>query len=299
MTTRIILIAALSAFTVSTRAQGFLETDYLSTSDMNDKAGNNYGKGDMLKVKGRYTLPLSLKMNELHQPTAWSLTLSAAYATMNNKGKAIKLNPDEIVNASLNVSHTRPLSDHWQLIASVGAGVYAAPNEIAWRSILANGAAIFAYKFSDYLSAGIGMGLTNSYGVPMVLPMGYLVWRTNGNVKVNVDMASGMTVRASTMLCKGFGLELTAIEIDGMSAVRRIDGESKIYSTMMMRSTLSPTFYLSRKTKIRLGIGGTWLRSVRMSDRSLKDFFKSFGDDEGKYHYKPAMRVNLVMSYEL
>lgn len=266
---------------------------------MNDKDGVNHGRGDMLRVKGRYTLPLSVKVNERKQPTAWSMTLAASYATLNNKGEAVSLNPDEILNASLNVSYTQPLSARWQLIASLGAGIYAAPSEIALRSVLANGAAIFAYKVSDNLSMGIGLGLTNSYGVPMVMPMGYLDWRTNGDIKVQVNMASGMSVKASTMFGKRFGLELTAIEIDGMSAVRLIDDETKIYSTMMMRSSLSPTLYLSDKMKLSLGIGGTWLRSSKMSKRSLKELFKSFSDDEGKYHFRPAMRVNVVMSYKL
>jgi len=189
----VIIISLALAMDGTARAQGFVETEYISTSDMNDKEGNDHGKGDMLRVRGRYTLPLSVNVNERHQPTAWSATLSASYATMDNKGEALTLNPDEIINASLNVSHTRPLSDHWQMIASVGAGVYATPNEIGWGSILANGAAIFAYRFSDNLSAGFGLGLTNSYGVPMVMPMGYLWLRTNGNFKVQVDMASGMT----------------------------------------------------------------------------------------------------------
>lgn len=295
----IIVFSLLTIISLMTRAQGFVETEYISMSDMNDKQGVSHGRGDMLRVKGRYTLPLSVKMNERQQPTAWTATLSASYATMNNKGEALSLNPDEIVNASLNISHTRPLSDRWQLIASLGAGVYAEPSEIGLRSVLANGAAIFAYKFSDNLSAGFGVGLTNSYGVPMVMPMGYLNWRTNGDIKVQVDMASGMSVKASTMFGKHFGLELTAIEIDGMSAARRIDGKSKLYSTMMMRSSLSPTLYLSKKMKLRLGIGGTWLRSSRMTDRSLKDFFKSFGDDDGKYHFRSAMRLNLGISYGL
>ena len=37
----------------------------------------------------------------------------------------MELNPDNILNASLNISHVRPLSDKWSIIASVGGGVYA------------------------------------------------------------------------------------------------------------------------------------------------------------------------------
>lgn len=68
------IVSLALAMAMETRAQGSIETEYISTSDMNDKDGNNYGKGDMLRVKGRYTLPLSVRMNERHQPTAWTAT---------------------------------------------------------------------------------------------------------------------------------------------------------------------------------------------------------------------------------
>lgn len=281
------VLALTGILTMTAQAQGFVETEYLSTSDMNDKQGLPHGQGELLRVKGRYSLPLSANMNARQQPTVWTATLSTSYATLNNRGEALTLNPDEILNASLNFSHTRPLSAHWQLIASIGAGIYAQPSEIVWRSILVNGAALFAYQFSDNLSVGFGVALTNSYGVPMLIPTAHLNWHTHGNVKVQVDMNG---VKASTMFGSRFGLELTAIEIDGMSAVRSLSGETKIYSSTMLRSSLSPTFNLSHKTKLRLGVGVTWLRTSRMSDRCLKDFFKSFSEDEGKYRFRPALR---------
>lgn len=298
---RTITLLAATALSIVAAAQGTIETDYLSASDMNDRDGANHGSGDMLRIKGRYTVPLRVSVNERRQPTAWTATLSASYAKLNNKGEALALNPDEILNSNLNISHTRPLSHRWQLIASLGAGVYSEPNEIAWQSVLVNGAAIFAYKFSDNLNAGFGLGLTNSYGVPMVMPMGYLDWRTNGNVKVKVNMASGLSVKASTMFGKTLGLELTAIDIDGMSAVRHKEGQTKIYSTMMMRSTLSPTVRLSPQTTLRLSVGGTWLRTVSESDRSLKSFFRNFGNDEdkSKHRFLPSLRFSIGLSYGL
>lgn len=299
MRTIIVFLSFAFAHISTAVAQGFFETEYVSPSDMNDKQGGNHGSGDMFRLKGRYTLPLSKRMNERRQPTAWSMTLQASYATMSNKGEALSVNPREIINASLNVSHTRPLSERWQLMASLGAGIYSDPSEIAWRSVLANGAAIFAYRLSDNLSAGVGLGLTNSYGVPMVMPMGYLDWRTNGDIKVKVNMTGSMSVKASTMFGERLGLELTVFDIDGMSAVRRIDGTTKIYSVMMLRSSLSPTLHVTKRTKLYLGIGGIWLRSTKLSNRSLKGFFKSFSDDEGKYHFRPAMKLNIGISHKL
>lgn len=112
-------------------------------------------------------------------------------------------------------------------------------------------------------------------------------------------MASGLRIKASTTLDKRFGAQLMAIEIDGFSAVRRIDGGTKIYSSTMMRSTLGVSYQLVPKLSILANAGGTWLRTVSLSDRNLKVFFSQFGDDKGKYRFKPSLRLSVGISYGL
>ena len=143
------------------------------------------------------------------------------------------------------------------------------------KSVLANGAVVFVYKLRNNLDLGIGGGLTNSYGIPMILPMIYFSWRNTGKYELKVDMSSGIKISAATWLNKKFKVELTAIEMDGMSAVMSIDGKSKIYSTVSMKSYISPSFYISKKTSIYLGIGGNWIRSAKISDRSFKALSKT------------------------
>lgn len=243
----------------------------------------------MWRFSGRYTLPLSVKRNDRGQLVAWSATFNCTYASLQNEGAAAALNPDRILNTSLNVSHLRPISERWSLIASLGCGIYAVPNQIAWRSILANGAVVFVYKLRENLDIGVGAGLTNSFGVPMILPMGYLNWRTSGKYEIRVDMSSGLKVTAAKWLNRKFKLELTAIEMDGISSVMRIGGKSKIYSSTMMRSTLSPTFCISPKASVYFGIGGNWLRSIRISDRDFGGFLDSFREDG--HDFSVSLRV--------
>lgn len=259
--------------------QGYASSEYLSSSSLRDKAGGRFGSGAMWRFSGRYTLPLSAKRNDRGQPLVWSATLHCTYASLQNKGEAAALNPDRILNAALNVSHLRPISGRWSLLASLGCGVYAAPNQIAWHSILANGAIVFVYKLRENLDIGVGVGLTNSFGVPMILPMSYLNWRTSGKYEIRVDMSSGLKVAATKWLERRFKIELTAIEMDGISSVMRIGGKSMIYSSTMMRSTLSTTFSISPKAGVCLGIGGNWLRSIRISNRNLGGFLDSFREE--------------------
>ena len=155
------------------------------------------------------------------------MTFSASCGIMNNEGEARRLNPNRILNASLTVSHLRPLSERWNLIASLGCGIYAVPDKIQWQSLLANGAFIFAYRLRGNLSIGIGGGLTNSYGIPIIMPMGYLNWRTNGRYEVIIDIANAPKIQIATQTRKAVRLELTALEMDGMSAVVQADGRQK------------------------------------------------------------------------
>lgn len=284
-------ILLLLVFPIASYGQGHISTDYLSSSNFKDDNGNKYGSGSLMILSGRYTLPLSTKQNNAGQITAWTATLNCRYGILNNEAEAKKLNPDNILNSSINISHIRPITEKWSVLASLGCGVYAAPNDVTLKSVLANGAVVFVYKLRDNLSVGVGAGLTNSYGIPMILPMGYLNWQSLGKYEIKVDMSSGLNISASTWLTKKIKLELTAIEIDGMSSVMDINGKSKIYSTMMMKSYASPSFHISKQTSLYLGIGGNWLRSTKISDRSLRGFFDSFKDDENKYQFGASLRL--------
>ena len=284
-------ILLLLVLPIASYGQGYISTDYLSSSNFKDDNGNKYGSGSLMILSGRYTLPLSTKKNHAGQITAWAATLNCRYGLFDNEAGAKELNPDKILNGSINISHIRPITEKWSVLASLGCGIYAAPNDVTLKSILANGAVVFVYKLRDNLSIGVGAGLTNSYGIPMILPMGYLNWQSSGKYEIKVDMSSGLNVSASTWLTKKIKLEFTAIEIDGMSSVMDINGKSKIYSTMMMKSYASPSFHISKQASVYLGIGGNWLRSTKISDRSLKGFFDSFKDDENKYQFGVSLRL--------
>ena len=162
----------MASFSMMGFCQGFINYENVASTTLKDKDGNKYGTGDLQRISGRFSLPLYRSLNESNQPTAWGLTLSASYNKMNNEEEAQELNPDKVLNTTLTISHIRPLSERWSLMASLGAGIYAIPDEIRWQSILANGAVFFIYRLHGNLSIGLGGGLTNSYGAPHSLAHG-------------------------------------------------------------------------------------------------------------------------------
>lgn len=292
-----VFMLAYATLSFHSYGQGYISYDYIPSSTLKDELGKRYGSGDMQIVSGSYNLPLSVKFNERKQLTAWAATVHAAYATLSNQGQARDLNPDNILNGSLNISHIRPLSRKWSFIASIGGGIYAPANEISAKSILANGGVIFIYKLNKNMDIGIGAGVTNSYGIPMVLPMLYLNWQKTSRYEFKIDMSSGLKVSASTWLSPRIKVEFAALEMDGMSAVTQIEGKSKIYSTVMLKSHISPSFYFNKKTSIYFAVGGNWVRGISISDRSLKGFVQSFKEDNDSPAFNVALRLGTGFRY--
>lgn len=123
-------VILLFSFSAICFTQGHLKTDYLFSSSLKNENGDTFGKGDLLKISGRYTLPLSVRQNNLGQISVWSATLSGSYGIFGNKKITEQTIPDEIINLNLSISHLRPISQKWYLVASLGGGIYAEPNAI-------------------------------------------------------------------------------------------------------------------------------------------------------------------------
>lgn len=284
-------ITAAMMLPVIGHGQGYISYDLAPQSTLRDEQGGRFGHGDMRTVRAGYGLPLSVRRDSTGRVTAWTAGVSAAYVRLGNSGEARQLNPDDIVNGSISISHTRPLSRRWDVIASAGCGVYAPSGGIRMNSVLANGVLIFAYRLSDNMSIGVGGGLTNSYGVPMLLPMMYFRWETRGRYELKVDMTNSMRVSAATRIGRRLRVELVAVEMTGMTAVMERDGRSEIYSTVTIGSYIRPELLIDRKTSIYAGFGGNWLRGIDTKTRSLKGLFCAFNDGNEAKHFNVSLRL--------
>lgn len=293
-----VVIALFLIFPIKSLAQGYIKSDYLLSSTFKEEdKEDKLGSGDLMKISGGYTLPFSVKQNEQGQVTAWSATINGSYSILSNKGAAGSLNPDEVLNASLNISHIRPLSKKWSLIASLGGGIYSEPDKISWESLLVNGGVIFIYKINNKLDVGIGAGITNSYGTPIAMPMAYLKLNLTGKYEVKVDLSTKVEVAGIAKFSDKFHLKLVAMEMDGISAVMEKDGKSMIYSSMMMRTYLIPEFKIGKSSTIFMGGGAVWTRSSKLTERTLKSLWNSFKDDNDNLYFKPTGYFTLGFRY--
>lgn len=280
-------------------AQGTIEYGSDARSSLRDEEGNRYGGGTMERVTAKVAIPLGTKTDSLGRVTAWQAALSASYATLGCDGEAAGKNPENIVNAGVNIIHRRPIGRRWSLMVAAGCGVYAPKNEIRTRSILANGGAMFIYRINRGMSIGVGGGLTNAYGVPMVMPMMWFSWMSRGRFELKVDLSSGMEVAVATKIGRRMRIELVAVEMDGMMAVTEIDGKPQIYSSARIGSRLRPSVRIGRWTALFASFGATWLRSADITDRSLRGLAESFREDRDKRYFNPALSVTAGVSYGL
>lgn len=286
------LLFGLLCISSSVQAQVYFKTEYGTSSLFKDV--NNVetgGSGDYIKMQGGFSLPLQYKRYENGRIKMWAVSLDAAYGIFNNNKIPTDLHPDEILNTSVSLSFLTPLSDKWSLLAILGGGIYSKPSQITAKSILGNGGALFIYHLSSNFDIGVGVGLTNSYGTPMGLPMGYINWRIDGKYELKVNMLENMEISGAVNLNNKIKLRLIGFELDGMSSVMNIDGESKIFGTVSMKSGLQAEFQLSKTSTIQITGGGNWYRDAVVVNRSIKDYFRWFGRE-----YDPSFKTAAYFS---
>lgn len=295
-----ILAAALALCTAAPAVaqQIQVSTEHYTASDFTDPDGDDHGRGSAMRYTARYVQPLSMHLDSLKRPTVWTLTTNAALTTMNNTGEADIMNPDKILNAGVTLAHIRPISPRWALIASAGLGMYANPSDVQWNSLLANAAAIFAYKVNQQLSLGAGAALTNSYGAPMIVPMAYVKYTTRGRYELEANIAGGIRLAAATRLNQHWRLTWTAAEFDGTTAVIRVGGENKIYTSQVLRSYLTPQYYITKKFSVYLDAGVNISRTCRITDRKIRYMFSLQSRDDRR-HFRPAARLAAGLRYGL
>lgn len=292
----IILLAAVMTAVIVHGQQVEVSCGTLTNSKFQDSDHNDYGKGSMQQYNIRYNQPLSMRMSEDGRPIAWTASLSSTLSVLDNHGQAEQYNPDNVLNTSLTFSHIRPISKRWSIIASLGAGVYSATDDIRWSSVLFNGACIFVYQATDYLSFGGGVGLTNAYGAPMVVPMAYMHWGRGKKTSINLTLTNGIKAVAAHNFNRQFTLTWNILDMNALTSIVSAEDKRKIYSSMMLRSYFQPTLRLTGKHSIYLSAGVNIVRTRKLTNRSIKNMFKMLDSDDRR-HFAPAAYLAVGYRY--
>lgn len=273
-----------------------LSTDYLSRAQFTDHQDHNHGKGEMIRYNIKYVHPLSVKVNRDGQLTLWTASVAGSYIRFNNYGEITEANPDKLFSAGVYISHIRPLAGRWSLVASLGCGIYSSPGTIGWSGLLANGGCLAVYGVNKSLSVGGGLGLTNAFGIPMVIPMGYLKWNVKGRFEFDINLSHDVKATTSLWLGKRVKMAWNIIEMDAIMSVIEVYGRTKLYSSLMLNSCFSPSFYFNKKFSIYLNAGMNFVRFSSITDRKIKYMFGG-QKDIYKRHFAPALQLGIGLRY--
>lgn len=274
------------AYCADISAQAYLKTEYIPTSKYRDENGSkNGGKGDMKTIQGGVKIPLSAKVGKNNKPIAWALTFGGSYASMDNKNLPKNLYQREMLNAQAGLTHMRPLSDKWSMMALLGAGCYTSDlNKMSGKSILGQGGVLFIRHAKPNMDWGIGVALNNVLGYPMVFPSLYFDWRLEGKYQFNVSMYNTIEASASMKINDNFKLSLV-VEANGLTAVVERNGKTVLFVNQYAYAGLQPEFRIGKSLSIPITIGVSMSREVYYKDRTIKAIFddnKSISFDENK-----------------
>jgi hypothetical protein len=293
------MVAVLSVTAVrDAEAQIVLKTEYIAPSGFRDEDGNRIGtgKGDLKSLSGGLQIPVSVRMNERNQPTAWAVALKGTCVSMNNRNLSRDYCLNEMLNAQLAVVHTSPLSERWSLIAMLGGGVYMDLSEFSGKCILGQGGALFIRKMNPDLDLGGGAAINNVLGYPMAFLAFYLDWHKNSKFDFNLSLANTFEISAIMQVRENLRLRLIA-EANGVSAVVNKDGESKIFVQQYVTAGLQPEFKLSKYITAVVTAGVSVNRDAYFQERKIRAFY---GKSPDKYpHFGIAPYFAFTFKYGL
>jgi len=291
---KLILTVLLVTVCFSLSSQIYMKSEYFGSSKFRDADNNKTGgKGDFKTIQGGFQIPLSVKMNELNQPTAWAIGAQGAYGIMDNKNITKDDCIDELLNAQLAVTHTRPLNEKWFLIAMLGGGIYTNMSEFSGKNFLGQGGVLFVRKMNANLDLGGGIAINNMLGYPMAFFALYVDWHKNGKFDFNISMTNQFELSAGVKLNELWKLRLVG-EFNGMSAIVDKDEKSQIFVHNWGIVGIQPVLNPGKSFLISMTAGVSVMRDAYYQKRTLKAFF---ADTEDYPHFGASPYVSVGIGY--
>ena len=284
--TFIILLLGVNSF-----AQISVKTEYISNSEFYDAvADTNTGNGSATIYSVGAMVPLSMQTPAEDDPykraTIWGVALSGTFVKMDNQNFPIgKELPSQVMNLGATALHLRPLKERWSMLMALGIGSYTPENRLSAiridENVLANGALVFVWHWRPNLEIGGGVALNNSFGYPMVFPALYLKYKGGFSDKFTIDinLLDGTKVAFGYDYSENLSLKLVA-NIGGYLAYLRRNGQKEIFSSQTFFVGLEPEFKLGKHISIPVTFGGSFIRSGRYRERTLRAMFASEAKNE-------------------
>lgn len=294
-----ILLFLFFAITIlPTKAQS-IESACIFSSDYKNSNDIKSGKGGVFYISGSYQQPLYMQRDSIKGNRLLTATINGKYASLDNEGEARIDNPDEIINIGAMLTYVVPLAQRWNILATAGATLNATPQYVRLQSMALTGGAIFMYRVNKGLNIGIGAIITTTYGQPVIIPTPFITWKRSGKFSIELNMRGLPEMVIATQINKNTKLNITPIAIENFSAVLNIDGENKLYSQRIFKSTISISHRLTRHFTLDAQAGYISYRTARIEERSHKAFWKRLFDSDQNSKFSPSGYFSLALKYHL
>lgn len=292
------LLLCCCTFSLSGVAQ-HLEYGHIFSSSLENKNREKVGEGGMQYVTGSLTLPLSLQRDSIRGIRTWLATISGKYAALNNKGNAAWINPKEIINTGVMLTHVRTLAPRWNMIATTGISLNAPADYIRTNSLSLTAGTIFSYRMTGGLNLGFGLVATTAYGEPVCIPVPFITWKKTGRINYELNMRGMPEFRMSTQLTPKFHLALSPFDAERFSAVVKQGNTHKVYTNNVIKTTLEGTFHIAKHVSLKANAGYNYYHKVKLVDRSWSAFWSNMFSTKNAYKYKPSFTFTLGVHYRI
>lgn len=279
-------------------AQHF-EYGNIFTSNIENEDGSKVGKGGIQYVLGSYTLPISTQIDSLHRIRSWSATFTGKYASFDDKECTKPINPDDIINAGVMLTHVRTFAPRWNIIATTGVSFSAISDYIRMNSVALSMGVIFLHKVNNALNVGAGVVVTTAYGEPICIPMPFITWKREGNFLYELNMQGRPELKISTQLNPKVRLALSPFDAETFSAVIKTNGDNVVYMNNLFKATFGGSYQFAKKLSINADVGYIYYHKVKFVDRSSKSFWRNLFNSDGAYKYKPSFALTVGINYSL
>lgn len=276
-----------------------IEYGNVFASNMENEDGSKLGKGCIQYVSGSYTLPLSTQIDSLHRIRSWSATFTGKYASFDDEVCDKPVNPDDIINAGVMLTHVRTFAPRWNMIATTGVSLSAISDYIRMNSVALSAGVIFLYKVNNALNVGAGVVVTTAYGEPICIPMPFITWKREGKFLYELNMQGRPELKISTQLNHKVRLALSPFDAETFSAVIKTNGDNVVYMNNLFKATFGGSYQFAKKLSINADVGYIYYHKVKFVDRSFKSFWRNLFNSDGAYKYKPSFALTVGINYSL
>lgn len=291
------IILLLALITTAPIVAQNIEYNLISPSNYKTPDGITTGEGGVHLLSASHQIPLFVKRDNPKGIKTLTATINAKYAKLQNKDGAKALNPNEIINTGAMLTYVAPIAKRWNIVATAGASLNAHTSYIRLQSIALTGGAIFMYNVNKNLNIGIGAIITTTYGEPVVLPTPFITWKKDGKYSVELNMRGVPELTIATQLNEKTRLALQPFKMEQLSALVNIDGDNKLYSQNILKSTMSVTHRLGNNLSLGAEAGYITYRTARVQERSHKAFWRDLFDSDKRFKFSPSATISVSLKY--